>query len=293
MGVTALEKMLNAFRHRGCASRAVPTPSSSRHYAVSVKPTRPLPGRTKPRTFNGKKAFQYNWYTNVLNETNGAPLVFLNHADFTAERLVKLRRDIAAAAANRIPSPSLASPTPAPVAPPQPRLTVIRTAIFGAALRDYPDVNIAEVEQMFEGSSGNFAVLAMPSFDPPLLAAVLRAMEKSVPPRRPKTEEEIKRELDAKNADPENPGRRMKRQRPVLTPDLKVVGALIEGKVFLPQGVRDVSALPTLDTLRAQIVGLLSHPGMQIAALLNEAGGAKLARTLEGLKKSLEEDTSP
>jgi ribosomal protein L10 len=85
----------------------------------------------------------------------------------------------------------------------------------------------------------------------------------------------------------------MKRQRPVLTPDLKVVGALIEGKVFLPQGVRDVSALPTLDTLRAQIVGLLSHPGMQIAALLNEAGGAKLARTLEGLKKSLEEDTSP
>lgn len=147
--------------------------------------------------------------------------------------------------------------------------------------------------KIFEGTSGNFAVLSMPSFDPPLLSAVLRAMEKSVPPRPPKTEEEMKRELDAKNADPENPGRRMKRQRPILTPDLKVVGALIEGKIFLPEGVKDVSKLPTLDTLRAQIVGLLSQPAMQITALLNEAGGAKLARTLEGLKKSLEDDTTP
>ena len=284
--------MLNAFRHR-CSSRAVSAvPSSSRHYAISVKPTRQLPGRTKPRTFNGKKAFQYNWYTNVLNESNGGPLLFLNHADFSEQRLVKLRRDIAAAA-NLMPRPSLSSPTPAPVAPPQPRLTVIRTAIFGAALRDYPNVSRAEVEKIFEGTSGNFAVLSMPSFDPPLLAAVLRAMEKSVPPRPPKTEEEIKRQLDAKNADPENPGRRMKRQRPILTPDLKVVGALIEGKVFLPERVKDVSKLPTLDTLRAQIVGLLSQPAMQIAALLSEAGGAKLARTLEGLKKSLEDETAP
>lgn len=143
---------------------------------------------------------------------------------------------------------------------------------------------------MLEGTSGNFAVLSLPSFDPPLLAALLRAMEKSVPPRPPKTEEEIKRVQAEKNADPENPGRRVKRRRPLLTPDLKLVGAFIEGKVFLPPGVTDASKLPTLDTLRAQIVGLLSQPGMQIAALLNEAGGAKLARTLEGLKKSMEEE---
>ena len=184
--------MLNAFRHR-CSSRAVSAvPSSSRHYAISVKPTRQLPGRTKPRTFSGKKAFQYNWYTNVLNESNGGPLLFLNHADFSEQRLVKLRRDIAAAA-NLMPRPSLSSPTPAPVAPPQPKLTVIRTAIFGAALRDYPNVNRAKVEKIFEGTSGSFAVLVMPSFDPPLIAAVLRAMEKSMPPRPPKTGEEIKR----------------------------------------------------------------------------------------------------
>ena len=281
--------MLNALRHRG-SSRAV-SAAPSRGYAISVQHSQPLPGRTGPRTFKGKKAFQYNWYTNILNETNGAPLLFLNHADFSAERYIKLRQDIAAAA-NRIRPPSLSAPTPAPIMP-QPKLTAIRTAIFGAALRDYPDVNMAEVEKMLEGTSGNFAVLSLPSFDPPLLAAVLRAMEKSVPPRPPKTEEDIKRVQAEKNADPENPGRRVKKQRPMLTPDLRLVGAFIEGKVFLPPGVADASKLPTLDTLRAQIVGLLSQPGMQIAALLNEAGGAKLARTLEGLKKSMEEETPP
>jgi ribosomal protein L10 len=69
-----------------------------------------------------------------------------------------------------------------------------------------------------------------------------------------------------------------------------VMGALIEGRVFGMEGVRDVSKLPTLDTLRAQIVGLLSSPAVQLAAVLSEASGGKLARTLEGLKKGLEEN---
>ena len=280
--------MLNVLRKRCSSCTTLRTPSLFRTYAISIQPPRPLPGRTGPRVFKDKKAFQYNWYTNILNESDGAPLLFLNHVDFTAGRLVKLRRDIAAAA-NRS-AASLMSPTPVPAVPPQPKLTVIRTGIFGAALRDYPSINKAEVEKMLEGTMGSFAILSLPPFDPPLLNAILRAMEKSAPPRPPKTEEEIKREQAAKYADPENPGRRMKRQRPVLTPDLKVVGAFIEGKVFLPQGVQDVSKLPTLDTLRAQIVGLLSQPAMQLAAVLNEAGGAKLARTLEGLKKSMEEE---
>ncbi|KAF8633527.1 hypothetical protein AX15_001333 [Amanita polypyramis BW_CC] len=280
--------MLNLVRGR-CLSCTVPrVPSLFRTYAISVQLARQLPGRTGPRVFKDKKAFQYNWYMNILNESGGAPLLFLNHIDFTAERLVKLRRDIAAAA-NRS-TTSLVSPTPLPVTPPQPKLTIIRTGILGAALRDYPTIDKADVEKMLEGTKGNFALLSLPNFDPPLLNAILRAMEKSVPPRPQKTEEEIKREQAAKHADPESPGRRMKRQRPVLTPELKVVGAFIEGKVFLPQGVQDVSKLPTLDTLRAQIVGLLSQPATQLAAILNEAGGAKLARTLEGLKKSMEEE---
>lgn len=241
-----------------------------------------------PRVFRDKKAFQYNWYMNILKANPTSPLLFLHHTEFSAERLIKLRRDVLLASKRT--KPSLASP--APVVASDPTLTVIRTSIFGAALRDLPDVNIGEVEAMLKGISGNFAILSLPSLDPPQLSAVIRAMERGVPPRKPKTPEEIKKALEEKNADPATPGRRVKRMRAILHPELKLVGALIEGKVLLPPSIKEVSQLPTLDTLRAQIVGLLSAPATQLAGVLNEAGGARLARTLEGFRKGLEEDSS-
>lgn len=145
-----------------------------------------------------------------------------------------------------------------------------------------------EVATMLNNQAGRFAVLQLPSLNPSHLSAVLRAMDRSVPPKKPKTEEELKQELADKNADPAQPGRRMKRVRQVRIPELKLMGAIIENRVFLPENVTEVSKLPTLDTLRAQIVGLLSAPAAQLTAVLNEAGGGKLARTLEGLKKQLE-----
>ncbi|KAF5384886.1 hypothetical protein D9615_001105 [Tricholomella constricta] len=265
-------------------------PSTSRGYAISVKAAKHLPGKKLPRVFKDKKAFQYSWYTKILNGGAAGPLLFLHHTQFSATRLIKLRRDIVLAA-NRT-TPSLASAAIPATPQPQPTLTVIRTSIFGAALRDFPGVNLDAADEMIGETSGNFAVLALPSFDPPQLNAILRSLERGVPPRPPKTAEEIKKEEEEKNADPATPGRRMKRMRQVLHPELKLVGALIEGRVFLPEGVKDVSKLPTLDTLRAQIVGLLSAPGAQLAGVLSQASGGTLARTLEGLKKGLEEDAS-
>lgn len=260
--------------------------STTRTYAISLDPPQRLPGKKYPRVFKDKKAFQYNWYTSILQTNADSPILFLQHEDFTAERLRKLRLDISTAA-QRV-APSLASPVPnIPV--PTPTLTVVRTSILGAALRDLPGINKSSVKKMVKDAKGSFALLTLPNFHPPQLKAVLRAMEKSVPPKSPKTPEEIKQELAAKNADPATPGRRMKRVRQIRTPDLKVVGALIEGRVFLQEGVVDVSKLPTLETLRSQIVGLLSSPATQLAAVLSEASGGRLARTLEGFKKGLEE----
>lgn len=174
-----------------------------------------------------------------------------------------------------------------------PTLTVIRTSIFGAALRNFPNVNLDDVAKMIDGVDGGYAVLSLPVLDPPLLKAVLRAMDRSVPPRPPKTAAEIAKELEEKTADPANPGRRMKRQRAVLIPDLKVMGALIEGKVLLPDTMKEVSNMPTLDTLRAQVVGLLTAPSVQLAAVLSQASGGQLARTLEGFQKALEDGEAP
>ena len=149
---------------------------------------------------------------------------------------------------------------------------------------------------MIDNQAGSFAVLTFPSFDPPQLNAVLRAMDRSVPPKPPKTDEEREQELLVKNADPAQPGKRMKRVRKIRTPELKLMGAVLENRVFLPSGVKEISKLPSLDTLRAQVVGLLSSPATHLAAILSEASGGRLARTLEGFKMSMEvpiEEQSP
>ncbi|KAF9072798.1 hypothetical protein BDP27DRAFT_1320007 [Rhodocollybia butyracea] len=276
------------FSCRASSSKTIavrlPRPSTSpktttRTYAISLKPGQILPGERYPR---------YNWYTKILNSTDRAPLVFLHRDAFTANRLKKLRRDIQIASQKFSKKAEDAGEVFEP-----PTLTVVRSSIFGAALRDYSNVNHEDIEKMIDGVAGGYAVLSLPVLDPPLLASIIRAMERSVPPRPPKTAEEIAKELEEKLADPAQPGRRIKRQRPVLVPDLKVLGALVEGQVLLPDKLKEVSKFPTLETLRAQIVGLLTAPSAQLAAVLSQASGGQLARTLEGFQKALEEGESP
>ncbi|KAJ7361340.1 hypothetical protein DFH08DRAFT_843818 [Mycena albidolilacea] len=263
---------------------------ASRSYALSVVPPKIPKGMILPRHFTGKKAFQYNWYMRILDSSTTSPLIFLYHNDFTSQKLIKLRRDISAASNRSKPSLSSASPAGIPAEPvPEPLLTVIRSGIFGAALRDFPAVENADVMQMTEGVKGALAVLSLPVLDPPQLKAILRTFDRNVPPRKPKTEEELKKALDEKNADPLNPGRRMKKLRQIVDPELKVLGALLDGQILLPERVRSVADMPSLQTLREQLVGLLSSPGTQLAMTLSEASGGRLARTLEGLKKGLEE----
>ncbi|KAF8807895.1 hypothetical protein BYT27DRAFT_7098056 [Phlegmacium glaucopus] len=267
-------------------------PCTTRSYAISVQLPKTSKAKTKQRVFKDKKAFQFNWYTRILQTSTNAPVLVLHHHDFTAQRLKKLRADIFTAFQKS--SASLSSPRPSPpaLAPSLgPTLTIVRTGIFGAALRELPNISLQEVERMIDKQAGSFAVLTFPSFDPPQLNAVLRAMDRSVPPRRPKTDEEIKQQLAEKNADPAQPGKRMKRVRQIRTPELKLMRAVLENRVFLPEGVKDISKLPSLDTLRAQVVGLLSSPATQLAAILSEASGGKLARTLEGFRKGMEDSS--
>lgn len=260
--------------------RVVPRPQFTRGYAISVQPGKVLPGKRIPRVFKDKKAFQYNLYQQLLQSTSVSPLIFLYRDDFTANRLKKVRCDIKIAA-NKFQSTS--------DVPMQPSLTVVRSGVLGAALRDFPNVNLTQVEKMVGDVRGGFAVLSLPILDPPYLKAILRALDKSVPVKPPKTPAELQKELDEKKADPPNPGRRIKRVRPTLIPELRVMGALIEGKLLLPQGLDEVTKMPSLDTLRAQIVGLLSSPAAQLAGVLGQAGGGQLARTLQGLEKTLSE----
>jgi ribosomal protein L10 len=175
--------------------------------------------------------------------------------------------------------------------PTNPTLSIIRTSLFGVALRDFAPIDAKTSEEIAQTVQGGLAVLSLPVFNPPQLQAILRALQRSAPKPKPPTAEQLKQAAALEAQDPPNPGRRVKRMRKIQEPELTLMGALIEGRVFKADGVKEVARLPTLGTLQAQIVGLLSSPGAQLAAVLSEASGGKLARTLEGLKKSLEEET--
>jgi ribosomal protein L10 len=249
--------------------------------------------KPSPRVYSEKKTFLYRQYLRLFESTVQSPLIILQHNKFSVSRLIKLRKDIAQAASRHAtPPPSLASPGPNPiqVTPTLPTLSVIRTSLFGVALRDFAPIDAKTSEEIAQTVQGGLAVLSLPAFNPPQLQAILRALARSAPKPKPPTPEELKQAAALAAQDPPNPGRRVKRSRKVHEPELMLMGALIEGRVFKAEGVNEVAKLPTLGTLHAQIVGLLSAPGMQIAAVLSEASGGKLARTLEGLKKSLEDD---
>jgi len=266
----------------------------ARSYSVSVKPPRVYENKPSPRVYSEKKTFLYHQYLRLFESTVQSPLIFLQHNKFSVSRLIKLRKDIAQAASRHAtPPPSLANPGPNPVqvTPTLPTLSVIRTSLFGVALRDFAPIDAKASEEIAQTVQGGLAVLSLPAFNPPQLQAILRALERSAPKPKPPTPEELKQAAALAAQDPPNPGRRVKRLRKVHEPELTLMGALIEGRVFKAEGVKEVAKLPTFGTLHAQIVGLLSTPSMQLAAVLSEATGGKLARTLEGLKKSLEEES--
>lgn len=262
----------------------------ARLYSLSVKPPRVYDNKPSPRVYSEKKTFLYHQYLRLLETTAHSPLIFLQHDKFSVPRLIKLRKEIVHAASRHAsPTPSLANPGPNPV-PALPTLSVIRTSLFGVALRDFAPIDAKTSEEIAGTVQGGLAVLSLPAFNPPQLQAILRALERNVPRPKPPTAEELKQAAALEAQDPPNPGRRVKRMRKTLQPELMLMGALIEGRVFKAEGVKEVAKLPTLGTLHAQIVGLLSSPGAQLAAVLSEASGGRLARTLEGLKKSLEGD---
>ena len=60
---------------------------------------------------------------------------------------------------------------------------------------------------------------------------------------------------------------------------LEVLGGYMDGKVLSASDVKALSALPSLDELRAKLVGLISAPATKIAMVLKEPA-ARVARVL-------------
>ena len=61
---------------------------------------------------------------------------------------------------------------------------------------------------------------------------------------------------------------------------LKIVGGSMAGQVLDPTGIKTLATLPSLDQLRAKIIGILVTPATRIATVL-QAPGSQLARVLK------------
>ena len=65
---------------------------------------------------------------------------------------------------------------------------------------------------------------------------------------------------------------------------LRIVGGSLGDRQLDPAGVKSLATLPSLDQLRAKLIGLLQTPAGRIAAVL-QAPGAQVARVLDAYAK--------
>ena len=68
---------------------------------------------------------------------------------------------------------------------------------------------------------------------------------------------------------------------------LTVIGGSLDGKVLDKAGVEALAKLPSLDELRAKLVGLLNAPATQVARV-TQAPAAKLARVIQARADELQ-----
>ena len=70
-----------------------------------------------------------------------------------------------------------------------------------------------------------------------------------------------------------------------------LIGGALGSRTLDADGVRALAELPSLDTLRAQLVGMISTPATRIAGVLQAPGG-QLARVFGALARKDEADAA-
>ncbi|PWZ02409.1 hypothetical protein BCV70DRAFT_63886 [Testicularia cyperi] len=212
---------------------------------------------SEPRKYPAKKAFLYDQYVRLLSQSQ--LLVVLQHNNLSVAEFAKLRSDIAAV---KLPESQTDKA----------RLNVVRAGLMKAATRKLARSNPAMAE-LRPALSGPIALLTCSHLSPSYLSALFNVVDRALghaPPRAPPAGQ----------------------PHPVVAnanPRLVPLAALMEGKRLMQiPATRDVGRIGSLDQLRAQIVGLLSAPGQQLAGVLSQASGSQLALTLEGRKRDLE-----
>ena len=256
-----------------------------------AKQKRPWPLPPSERAFTPRKKHLFAEYT-ALTSSNDLHLL-LSYADMSAGLLTKLRRQLVETCLPRSPSNLFGIPKGSDATRLPPKLLVVRCHMLVAALKAQ--------DRWKDGSKGlgnmlrgPVAVLSLPTLDPPHLTAMLKVLDRALPrPSAAAATSASRRGRDDELAMPPLGGGGTKKPKEPRVPSLKVVGGLIEGRMFKFEELNRVTSLPTLQVLHSQIVGLLSAPPAQLVGVLGQAAGHRLVRTLDGFRQGLEDAQKP
>ncbi|AXA51126.1 uncharacterized protein MRET_3243 [Malassezia restricta] len=234
-----------------------------RTYATTTKIPKHFAYQDKRKGFSERKTFLFNKYQRMMRENE---LVVLFHAEnLNVKLLSEIRRQVSHI---KVPDADLARLEAlnhgAPWTWPASAFTMARTGLLRPVCRRDTAESIQALEPYLHGQ---MAMLTCPVLSPEYVGKVLRAIE------RPVT-------AAANDVDPKS-----EKKAPLLRP---LVAVAERARVIDAKSLPAFTQLPNLATLRAQLVGLLSAPGTQLAGILSQAGGGELAATLEARRRDLE-----
>lgn len=234
-----------------------------RTYATTTKIPKHFAYQDKRKGFSERKTFLFNKYQRMMRENE---LVVLFHAEnLNVKLLSEIRRQVSHI---KVPDADLARLEAlnhgAPWTWPASAFTMARTGLLRPVCRRDTAESIQALDPYLHGQ---MAMLTCPVLSPEYVGKVLRAIE------RPVT-------AAANDVDPKS-----EKKAPLLRP---LVAVAERARVIDAKSLPAFTQLPNLATLRAQLVGLLSSPGTQLAGILSQAGGGELAATLEARRRDLE-----
>ena len=234
-----------------------------RTYATTTQIPKHFAYQDKRKGFSERKTFLFNKYQRMMRENE---LVVLFHAEnLNVKLLSEIRRQVSHI---KVPDADLARLEAlnhgAPWTWPASAFTMARTGLLRPVCRRDTAESIQALEPYLHGQ---MAMLTCPVLSPEYVGKVLRAIE------RPVT-------AAANDVDPKS-----EKKAPLLRP---LVAVAERARVIDAKSLPAFTQLPNLATLRAQLVGLLSAPGTQLAGILSQAGGGELAATLEARRRDLE-----
>ena len=138
-----------------------------RTFAVSIDSPVVYPRKAEPRKFNPRKTHLFNYYATLLRSSTSSPLLLLDHKHFSVPALIKLRKDIAAASLKHQQDADSQVKGVTTVT----ELTIIRSSIFGVALRSQDALDVETQSQIAEMVNGGLAILRLASLHPPELCS--------------------------------------------------------------------------------------------------------------------------